>query len=423
MKIKILSVSLLLNIILLVGCGSTSGTSSTSKDLTKYEIIDSQVYSIRTKDDNIVAPFNTVITIRTFCQQDYQYIFPTFNKEIQRLHMLFDRYNDFVDEDGNDITNLKDINESYGSGERLMVDQDLIDLLSFSIELSKLTEGYFNPTLGELIDTWNYREVDGETYTRFSPYCFEEEDPLEEDVVNAKTKSIPYNELENYIIIDDENNTIEFKKYNDIDKITISLGAIAKGYAVEKGKAIVDLFNVPAMIDGGSSSSYGIGKNPNPDRDYWVIGLAAPYKSAFSVAQIATVKFEDTYTLSVSGDYESSFYFIDENNERIIRHHILNPYTGYPENFYRVLSLKSTSRSDILDGLSTALFSIDSTDEIMKIIKNVEDYYNISIEVLLEKEIDQENKMIDLYLTQNFKNCITQYNTKYFNEKFIIEKK
>ncbi len=418
MKNKFLNFSLLLSTVLLIGCSSTNGTSATS-----YEIIDSQVYSIRTKDNNIVAPFNTAITIRTFCQQDYQNIFQTFNKEIQRLHILFDRYNEFIDADGNDIINLKTINDSYGNGEKLIVDQDLIDLLSISIELSKLTQGYFNPTLGELIDVWNYKEVDGNTYTRFSPYCFEDQDPLEDDIVNAISKSIPYNELENYIIIDDENNTIEFKKYNNIDKITISLGAIAKGYAVEKGKAIVDLFNVPALIDGGSSSSYGLGKNPNPDRDYWLIGLAAPYKTAFSVAQIATMKFDDTYTLSVSGDYENSFYFFDANGQKVIRHHILNPHTGYPERNYRVVSLKSTSRSDILDGLSTALFSIGSIDKIMEIIKDIEEFYNISVEVLLEKEVDQENQKIDLYLTQNFKNYLVQYNTKYYNKEFIIEKK
>ena len=42
------------------------------------------------------------------------------------------------------------------------------------------------------------------------------------------------------------------------------------------------------MIDGGSSSSYGLGKNPNPDRNYWLVGLASPYKVAMSVQAIAT---------------------------------------------------------------------------------------------------------------------------------------
>ena len=422
MKTKSLKFISLLSFIVLTGCKVEVNKSSSSTLSTKYEVFDSMVHNIKTKDGLMVSPFNTILSLRTFCEKDDYEIFPHVEKEIQRLHILFDRYNDFVDLQGNDIINLKKINESYGSGEVLNVDQDVIDLLKFSIELSELTNGYFNPTLGELIDTWNYSYIDGEKYQRFSPYCFEDVDPTEQEIETAKSKIIPTFELENYIILDDENNTVEFKKYNDIDKVTISLGAIAKGYAVEKAKQIVDMFNVSAIIDGGASSSYGIGKNKNPNRDYWLIGLAAPYKAYGSVAQLATLRFDNTYSLSVSGDYENSYFIYDENDNKIIRHHILNPFSGYPENHYRIVSLKSDARSDILDGLSTALFNIESIEEIMNIVKNVEDYYDITIEVLLEKEVNRENKKIDVYLTQNYDGHVKEFNETFFNQKHIIEK-
>lgn len=405
----------LLSFISILGCSKNNPTNSFSS-LTEYQVIDQSVYNVKAKDGTMVTPFNTIVSLRTFCQKDSNDIFPTFNTEIQRLHILFDRYNDFVDKDGNDIVNLKTINESYGSGNKLNVDQDIIDLLNSAIKLSEATEGYFNPTLGELIDVWNYRVEDGIKYTRFSPYCFDDIDPLSDAIETAKSKVIPYNELANYIVINDEDNTVEFKKYNNIDKITISLGAIAKGYAVEKGKAIVDLFNVSAMIDGGSSSSYGIGENPNPDRNYWLVGLASPYKNFGSPTAIANLRFNGTYTLSVSGDYESCY----KNSDGIIRHHILNPYSGYPENYYRVVSVKSTSRSDVLDGLSTALFSIESTEKVMEIVNKVEEQFNIEIPVLLEKEIDKENKQIVLYLTESYDNHIEKTNSKYFNDKSYI---
>lgn len=424
---KIISKTFIALLILcsIVGCGNSNSSldslggsisSSINENSTEYEVIDKSVSNVKTKDGEYVMPFNTIVTLRTFCKKDYNEIYPTFNTEMQRLHILFDRYNDFVDKDGRDIINLKDINESYGTGEVLIVDQDLIDLLSLSIQLSKLTEGYFNPTLGELIDTWNYKYEEGEKYVRFSPYCFEDQDPDVESIETSKNKVIPYNELENYLIINDEDNTIEFKKYQDIDKVTLSLGAIAKGYAVEKTKSIVDMFNTSAMIDGGSSSSYGIGTNPHPDRDYWAVGIASPYKSALGVQSMVNVKFEGTYTLSVSGDYENCY----KTKDGIIRHHILNPYSGYPENFYRVISLKSESRSEILDGLSTALFSIESTTKVMEIVNKVEDYYNIKISVLLEKEIDKENSKIDLYLTDSYDRQITKVNSKFYNDKIYI---
>lgn len=421
MKIKFITVITLLSLVSFVGCGNNSSSNSSNEvpvieNTPDYQVVDKSVSNVMTKDGSYVMPFNTVVTLRTFSGKDYYDIYPSFNKEMQRLHILFDRYNDFVDSDGKDIVNLKDINESYGSGEKLVADQDLIDLLKLSIDLSELTEGYFNPTLGELIDTWNYRIEDGEKYTRYSPYCFEDEDPLEPDIEASKSKVIPYDELSSYLVINDEENTVEFKKYKDVDQITLSLGAIAKGYAVEKAKAIVDTFNVSAMIDGGSSSSYGIGKNPNPNRDYWLIGIASPYKVAGSVQAIVNLRFDETYTLSVSGDYESCF----KNSDGIIRHHILNPFTGYPENFNRVVSLKSTSRSDVLDGLSTAIFSIESTEKAMEIVKNVEKHFGIEVSVLLEREVDKENQKIDLHLTESYDSHITKTNSKYYNEKIYI---
>lgn len=409
MKIKFKAFVILLSLISFVSCNN-SGNS------TEYQVIDRTVSNITTKDGQKVTPFNTIVTLRTFCEKDFNDIYPTFNKEMQRLHILFDRYNDFVDEKGKDIVNLKTINESYGSGNKLVVSQDLINILNLSFELSELTEGYFNPTLGELIDTWNYRIEDGEKYTRFSPYCFDDVDPNEVDINSSKEKIIPYDKLEEFIVIDDENNTVEFKKYNNVEKVTISLGAIAKGYAVEKAKEYVEQFNVPAMIDGGSSSSYGLGKNPNPDRDYWLIGLASPYKVAFQPQAIANLRFDETYTLSVSGDYESCY----KNSDGIIRHHILNPYSGYPENHYRVISLKGNARSEILDGLSTALFSINSIDKVKEVVSKVEEYFGIDIEFLLEKEVDKENKKVNLYLTGNYDKFITKVNTKYFNEKIYV---
>lgn len=423
MKIGLKLIITLFSLVSLVGCGNNGSSSeqissnnNSIPSTTDYEVIDKSVSNVKTKEGGYVLPFNTVVTLRTFCGKDYNDIFPTFNKEMQRLHILFDRYNDFVDENGRDINNLKVINESYGSGSKIVVDQDLIDLLNLSIELSELTQGYFNPTLGELIDTWNYRYEDGKKYVRYSPYCFEDVDPKIEDIESSKQKMIPYDELTSYLIINDEENTVEFKKYKEIDKVTLSLGAIAKGYAVEKLKKYVESFNVPSMIDGGSSSSYGLNKNPNPNRDYWLVGVAAPYKVALSPQAIVNIKLDNTYTLSVSGDYESSY----KTSEGIIRHHILNPYSGYPENFYRVVSLKSDSRSEILDGLSTAIFSIEDKDTIKEIVSNIEEHYDIEIALMLEKEVDKENKKIDLYLTEDYEKLITKYNTKYFNEKHYL---
>jgi len=401
--------SCLLFTLLLSSCGSKN-----------YEIIDTSVSNIKISDNNVVMPFNTVVSLRNFSQYDYNKTFQIFEDKIHELHKLFDRYNEYKDKDGNTINNLKVLNQSYGNGKEIVYDNDLIELVSLSIELAKLTEGYFNPTLGILIDEWSTYEVDGKEYSRFTPYCSEALDIDQESLKHGLDNIIPYDELEDYLIVNKEKSTIEFKKYKD-KHIVLSLGAIAKGYAIEQSKLLLEEYNISAMIDGGSSSSYGLNKNPNPDRDYWLIGLSSPYKNILSTPSIATLKFEDTYTLSVSGDYEQCFYFYDENGNKVLRHHILNPYTGYPENYQRVVSVKSSSRSDILDALSTAIFSIESIDKINDIVSNVESFYNIDIDFFIEREIDSTNKKIDIYLDEGYKNYVQEYNSKYFNQEFILK--
>lgn len=406
---KILSVSI--SLILCASC-----TAPLSEE---YEIKEGYVGNVLNSDGQSIQPFNTMVTFRAFNEKNYEELFPIFQNKMQQLHKEFDRYNYYLNDNNEIINNLRVINESYGNETPINISDDLYDLLEQSINLSVLTEGYFNPTLGNLSDTWMYKVDDsGVKSQRFTPYCFEDVDPTSEEISKAMESIVPYDKLEEVIVLDEENKTVTFNKYNDVDNVTLSLGAIAKGFAVEEAKKELEVYNVPLMISGGTSSSYSLYKNPNPDRDYWLIGIASPYKVFYEPTSMFTMKIDNTYTLSVSGDYESSYYKI-ENDKKIIRHHILNPYTGYPMNYSRVLSLYSNQESGILDALSTALFNIEDDTKKLEIIENVESSYNINIELLYEKEVGE--KKIDLYMTKGYKSMIHQYNANYINKEYIID--
>ena len=101
MKIGLKVVISLLSLVSLMSCGSSQ--SSNHIPSTKYEIVDASAQNIKTKDGFMVTPFDTVVTLRTFSEFDYVNSYKTFNDEVQRLHILFDRYNDFVDDKGNDF--------------------------------------------------------------------------------------------------------------------------------------------------------------------------------------------------------------------------------------------------------------------------------------------------------------------------------
>ena len=79
----------------------------------------------------------------------------------------------------------------------------------------------------------------------------------------------------------------------------------------------------------------------------------------------------------------------------------LDPYKGYSNDYYRSITLYSDKRSDILDGLSTALFNVDNLLDIETIINNVESKYSI------QKEINDNT--VEVYYNQGFKDTIKEY--------------
>lgn len=347
------------------------------------------VSNVFNDDNQPVNPFNTAIALTMFNQRDINRIFPIFEEEIHRLHRIFDSYNYYLI-DGKRMNNLKVVNDSYGSGDAITVDQDLIKLIKQSIEMMKLTEGYFNPTLGVLIDLWS---------PLFVP--FQQElgiDPSPIDVNKAIACSANLSNIDKVIEINEIDNSVKFNRIDGCEgNAKLALGAIAKGYAMESAKAIIG--DYPYLIDGGRSSLITNGLNPNPDRDNWNVVILTPYLG--NNLAIASVSGSNTFT--TSGDYENSFIKENQDGSFTIRHHILNPFTGYSENFYRSFTILSDKQAGIMDALGTALFNINDLTQLNRIKENVELNYGVNLSILFQKEIKLENETrLDIYLEQSF---------------------
>lgn len=376
--------------------------STTIVDPGKYEEMNQFVVEgkVTTSNNEKVKPFNTDMTLTSYSVDTYNSLSPIYDYHIKRLHILFDRYNLYYDENGNIINNLKVINDSYASNKEIVIDEDLFDILELSIELSNLTKGYFNPTMGALIDGWN------SYFTPFGEVNNEFDINDENSIITRKNSIVDYNELSNIIELNKENSSVRFNRYNKagLSSVIISLGAIAKGYAIEYLKNKYDRHEVPLILSGSASSTYVKGVNPNPNRSNWTILINSPYKdNVFGNYPLLINELTPEHAISTSGDYEQSFYY-QHNEELVRRHHILNPYSGHSENYYRSITLFSESRPDVLDALSTALFNIDDFEVILGIIDDIEDTYNINIDYMFQKEFG--DKKINIYLNEGYENTI-----------------
>ena len=126
--------------------------------------------------------------------------------------------------------------------------------------------------------------------------------------------------------------------------MSLHLGAIAKGYAVDKAMAVLQKNGIRhALINaGGDLKAIGQRKDGQP----WSIGLQHPRQPEKLIASIALSK----KAVATSGDYQK--YFMKEN---VRYHHILDPATGMPVKGVISSTIVANSVMDA-DALATAVF-------------------------------------------------------------------
>ena len=163
------------------------------------------------------------------------------------------------------------------------ISQPFMDVLLKSIEYSKLTYGAFDVTVGPIEKLWREAEK-------------AEKLPTAEQINQAKAK-VGYEKL----IIDANNMTVKFT----VEAMQIDLGAIAKGYSVDKAiEAMQAAGAVGAMVDaGGNIRCWG---QFQPGKDKWVVGLQDPTKADQTglMASVMLVLKLDNMAVATSGDYQ-----------------------------------------------------------------------------------------------------------------------
>lgn len=320
---RFLSIFLAVSILLLSGC---NGNKKTKYQAYYFDFFDTET---------------TVIGYEK-SQEDFDNVNVAIKMMLEEYQMLFDIYNCY-----DNVNNLATVNQvENGQHNVVTVDKEIVNMLLFAKKMYADTDGVVNVAMGSVLKIWhNYRN-----------------DGLR-DPVNAKLP--PMEKLEEAekhtniedVIIDEENCTV----YLADPEMRLDVGAVAKGYAVERIAQRLEENGVTGYLlnVGGNVRTIGMA-----DENKWKVGIENPDTENEEKPIIEVLEFAGE-SLVTSGSYQR-FYVVNGENF----HHIIDPETLMPGTKYKSVSV-ITDDSGLGDALSTALFLMDYEDG-KKLVENME---------------------------------------------------
>lgn len=261
--------------------------------------------------------------------------------ELETYHKLYNIYTSYEG-----INNIRTINQNAGIAP-VKVDQKIIDLLKFSMDMYDKTDGQINIAMGSVLSIWhNYRTkgISEPENARLPSMEELEQASLHMDI--------------NDIIIDEDASTV----YLADSEMSLDVGSIGKGYAVQKVAAYAMELGYDNLIINIGGNAYAIGTRP--DGTDWLMGIQNPdLESEQTVLQRVSYS---NGCLVTSGDYQR-YYTVDG----VDYCHIIDPDTLMPADYFHSVSI-ITDDSGMADALSTALFCM-TYEEGVELVNQLED--------------------------------------------------
>ncbi|MBX9789558.1 MAG: FAD:protein FMN transferase [Pirellulales bacterium] len=225
-----------------------------------------------------------------------------------------------------DTSELAAINRQATQGP-VAVEARLFELLELAVRLSAETGGAFDVTAGPLTKAWGFFSRRG---------AVPETADLERALASVGSQ---------YLKLDSQQRTIQFER-PDMD---INLGAIGKGYALDRAAELLDAAGLTSyLLHGGQSSVLARGGQAGDGNasGAWTIGLGDPTRPGRQLARIDLVN----QSLATSGSRMQSFRAGGQRYG-----HILDPRTGQPALGVLTATVIAPSAA-IADAVSTAFF-------------------------------------------------------------------
>lgn len=232
-------------------------------------------------------------------------------QEIQRIEYLLTEFSDF--------SQTAQLNNSAGD-HPVRVDAEVYQLVQRCLHLSGITQGAFDISAGVLKSLYNFKERKATL-----PGTAALGDAL---------KLVGYGKIG----VLPENKLFLTKK-----GMRIGFGAIGKGYAADKVRALWKSRGVEAGVINASGDLTAWGRQP--DGSPWKIGIADPRDPMNILFWLAATD----CSIATSGNYEQ---FFDINGIRYS--HNIDPRTGFPVRDIKSVTIVSPS-AELSDALATAV--------------------------------------------------------------------
>lgn len=297
--------------------------------------------SFRKYSSSFFGTFDTIVTLIGYTSEeaDFKAVLLETQEMMTRYHEVFDAYNAYEG-----VNNLYYVNHNAAQGP-VPAEPELIEALLWARETQKELGERINIAMGAVLSLWHEYRAEGSSLP-----------PMEALLAAREHGNI------DDVVIDAENGTVYFAD----PLLSIDLGAVAKGYAVEKVAADLLEKKMPSYIL-NAGGNVKCGNKPLDGRDNWGVSIQDPGDGKGEVPNTyLDVLYLTDQSVVTSGDYQR-YYEVDGKRY----HHIIDLDTLMPANYLRAVTVV-TRDSGFADALSTTLFNMSYEDG-LALVESLED--------------------------------------------------
>jgi thiamine biosynthesis lipoprotein len=265
----------------------------------------------------------------------------------KRIEKLNEHLSDYLD--GSEINKLS---VTSGTHTWVEVSDELLDVVSISKEISTKTKGYFDITVGPVVQMWR---------KSLRKRAF----PSSKEIRVAK-RGVGYTAVK----INSENRKIMLSK----KRMRLDVGGIGKGYAADEAIKVLKTFDIHvAMVDAGGDLALS---DAPPGRKGWSISISSGQDSVRTV-ELANVG------IATSG---ATYRFIEHKGKKYS--HIVNPYTGIGLQ-HHIQSTVIAPNGTLADALATAI-SVAGIEKSKQLLHTFP-----GVKVLLKESKNEQEKFLN----------------------------